>query len=226
MAKIHTDLISVSAEAKIQMDIFINSYFNEIIKILEFEESFISDNELPASEIDYFKLKRFLMTAIRNLKDIDDSIFAGLLTKLQNDVFSLFDYHSKFIMQNTLVRHIFETRFLPNFEPYKNASNEEKTEITKYLMDDFIERFTKERNSLTSRLVIVTNAKAFYLDKLMWFMASKSEKIKRFFEDSAIDGYYDSATLVKYYLRHMDMEQAQNKERGQYLKEILKIVSK
>ncbi|MDD3466582.1 MAG: hypothetical protein PHE67_05460 [Campylobacterales bacterium] len=226
MAKTHTDLISVSAEAKIQMDIFINSYFNEIIKILEFEESFISDNELPASEIDYFKLKRFLMTAIRNLKDIDDSIFAGLLTKLQNDVFSLFDYHSKFIMQNTLVRHIFETRFLPNFEPYKNASNEEKTEITKYLMDDFIERFTKERNSLTSRLVIVTNAKAFYLDKLMWFMASKSEKIKRFFEDSAIDGYYDSATLVKYYLRHMDMEQAQNKERGQYLKEILKIVSK
>lgn len=226
MAKTHTDLISVSAEAKIQMDIFINSYFNEIIKILEFEESFINDNELPASEIDYFKLKRFLMTAIRNLKDIDDSIFAGLLTKLQNDVFSLFDYHSKFIMQNTLVRHIFETRFLPNFEPYKNASNEEKTEITKYLMDDFIERFTKERNSLTSRLVIVTNAKAFYLDKLMWFMASKSEKIKRFFEDSAIDGYYDSATLVKYYLRHMDMEQAQNKERGQYLKEILKIVSK
>lgn len=226
MAKTHTDLISVSAEAKIQMDIFINSYFNEIIKILEFEESFISDNELPASEIDYFKLKRFLMTAIRNLKDIDDSIFAGLLTKLQNDVFSLFDYHSKFIMQNTLVRHIFETRFLPNFESYKNASNEEKTEITKHLMDDFIERFTKERNSLTSRLVIVTNAKAFYLDKLMWFMASKSEKIKRFFEDSAIDGYYDSATLVKYYLRHMDMEQAQNKERGQYLKEILKIVSK
>lgn len=226
MAKTHTDLISVSAEAKIQMDIFVNSYFNEVIKILEFEESFINDNELPACEVDYFKLKRFLMTAIRNLKDIDDSIFVGLLTKLQNDVFSLFDYHSKFIMQNTLVRHIFETRFLPIFEPYKNANESDKIEITKYLMDDFIDRFTKERNSLTSRLVAVTNAKALYLDKLMWFMASKSEKIKRFFEDSAVDGYYDSATLVKYYLRHMDMEQAQNKERGQYLKDILKIVSK
>lgn len=226
MAKTHTDLISVSAEAKIQMDIFVNSYFNEVIKILEFEESFINENELPLCEVDYFKLKRFLMTAIRNLKDIDDSIFAGLLTKLQNDVFSLFDYHSKFIMQNTLVRHIFETRFLPNFDPYKNANENDKLEITKYLMDDFIDRFTKERNSLTARLVAVTNAKALYLDKLMWFMASKSEKIKRFFEDSAVDGYYDSATLVKYYLRHMDMEQAQNKERGQYLKDILKIVSK
>ncbi len=226
MAKIHTDLISVSAEAKMQIDTFINSYFNEIIKILEFEESFITENEFPVCDLDYFKLKRFLMTAIRNLKDIDDAIFTGALSKLQQDVFSLFDYHSKFIMQNTLVRHIYETRFLPNFEPYTTAGEGEKQEILKYLMDDFIERFTRERNSLTNRLTSATNSKAFYMDKLMWFQASKSEKIKRFFEDSAIDGYYDSASLIKYYLRHMDMEQAQNKERGQYLKEILRIVSK
>lgn len=225
MAKTHIDLISVSAEARMQMDVFIVSYFSEIIKILEFEENFIKENELPYCDIDYFKLKRFLMTAIRNLKDIDDSIFTGLLTKFQNDVFSLFDYHSKFIMQNTLVRHIFETKFLPNFETYKAASDNEKAEINKYLTEEFIDRFTKERNSLTLRLAAVTNSKAFYLDKLMWFLASKSETIKRFFEDSAVDGYYDSATLIKYYLRHMDMDQAQNKERGQYLKEILKIVS-
>jgi len=75
-------------------------------------------------KIDYFKLKRFLTTAMNNLYDLDEALFRGPLQKLRIDVFEQFEYYTKFAALN--VKNIFESEFLTTLPVY--VSNKQKLE--------------------------------------------------------------------------------------------------
>ncbi len=197
--------------------LFLESHFQDAIKIAEFEENFASNCGTEPCGQEYGKLKRFFMTASRHLKDIDENAFSGVFTKLYQDAFALSDFTAKLVMQNTLVGQIYEKSFLKALEAYG-------TEPSRELEDKFCSLFVAKRSEVAQRIAVSVNTKFFILEKLLWFEASKSEKIKKFFEVSSIDGYYDSPTLIKYYLKNTDAGQTQKEERTQYLKDILKIV--
>ena len=198
---------------------FLDGYFKDASEIIAFEEDFCKKIGIDITSQDYSKLKRFFSTATRHLKDIDISAFSQTFNMLYQDILSLFDFQAKFAMKNTLVSQICENNFLTDTK-IGHLTMQEKKEISTL----FHSEFTKKRDAISKKLLSLANSKMFLLDKLFWYEASKSDKIKAFFEDSMIDGYYDSTTLIKYYIRTMDMGQTQKEERSAYLKDALKVV--
>lgn len=114
-------------EPSVYVDSFLNTFFSEIVSAIEFEESFAQKYNLSKPKADYFKLKRFLTTAIRNFREIDDKFIAGLLLKLQKDVYSLFDFFQKFQSQTQVADIIYQRDFLTSLRPYQVVQDECRT---------------------------------------------------------------------------------------------------
>lgn len=205
----------ITADALIEL--FLDSHFKEAYRLLEAQKMFCEQCAIEPCDTEYAKLKRFFSTAVRHLRDIDESCFSKTFAKLYQDATALSDFATKFTMQNTLVSQIFERSFVNTLEAYGIQNSKE-------LENSFSTAFVAKRNEISKNINLFSNVKFFALDKLLWFEASKSEKIRKFFETSAIEGFFDSATLVKYYLRNGDTGQSQKEERTQYLKDILKIL--
>lgn len=196
--------------------LFLESHFKEAGDILGFEYAFFQTCGLSPHKDEYSKLKRFLTTAIKHLRDVDESAFSATFHKLHKDTFDFSDFATKFTMKNTLVSQIYENSFT-------NALSAYEISHSRTLEDEFSAMFITKRNEISKKIADAVNTKFFILDRLFWFEASKSEKIKSFFSASSIDGFYDSATFIKYYLKNTDAGQTQKEERTQYLKEMLKI---
>lgn len=204
----------ISASSLIAL--FLESHFKEAVDVVEFENDFFVECEAAHCKDEYGKLKRFLTTATRHLRDIDESAFSQTFHKLYQDGLALSDFATKFTMKNTLVSQIYEKSFLNAVAAYDIAHS-------RTLEDSFSTMFVENRNTISGNIAIAVNTKFYLIDKLLWFEASKSEKIKHFFSESSIDGCFDSPTLIKYYLKNTDTGQTQKEDRTQYLREILKI---
>jgi regulator of replication initiation timing len=70
----------------------------------------------------------------------------------------------------------------------------------------------------------VINIKCYYLDKLLWFEASESTMVQKFFLNSDIEGNYDIKTFIKYYLKNIDSEKSKNAEWHNYLHSVIKVL--
>jgi len=106
------------------VDEFLEKFFKEISDVVKFEEEFADKYELIKTNIDYFKLKRFLTTAFRNFREIDDKFIAGLLMKLQKDVYGLFDYYQKFSTTTQVSEIVYQRDFLSSLKPYQDMVKE------------------------------------------------------------------------------------------------------
>lgn len=120
--------------------LFLNRYFSDTVNKIEFEESFILENNLKSVNVDYFRLRRFLTTALRNFKDIDDGFISGLLLKLQKDVFSLFDFYQKILSDTKLNEPVFQ-QFLLSLHKYVELKKE--IDKLKPAKDSLESQFTK-----------------------------------------------------------------------------------
>jgi uncharacterized protein YxeA len=267
-----SDFNMTNSEAEQYAKDFLDTYFNEIREVVEFEQAFIEQNSLVGPNIDYFKLKRFLETAVRNLRAIDNNILSGLVYKLYKDVMSLHDFYSSAMSKVAMPILIFERDFLKTLKPYKqlserieelksirnsyemkmrylegsmkalefNMNSDEKrreyvglksryAEATHFFAENtfkdmFLSWFEEYKNYYLSELRGATNAKFYYLDKLLWYKAERSQEIRRFFKDSGIRGNYDTKTFIEYYLRNIDLKKTFDKGWHTYLKEILTIL--
>ena len=83
------------------IELFLESYFKDTDDILEFEYAFFQSCELSPCEDEYGKLKRFLMTAVKHLRDVDDSSFSSTFHKLYRDTFDFSDFATKFTMKRS-----------------------------------------------------------------------------------------------------------------------------
>jgi len=111
-------------EASIISREFLAEYFSEAQKVVRHEESFIKEIGDIEIKIDYLKCRRFLTTAINNLKDIDFNLIKGALQKLYKDTDSLFNFYFKFIQDNKNCTNIFEALFLKKVKPMQNMMQE------------------------------------------------------------------------------------------------------
>jgi len=267
---------------------FLDNYFAEIRDVVEFEQAFIQENSLDGPNIDYFKLKRFLETAVRNLRAIDSNILTGLVYKLYKDVMSLYVFYQSAMSKTAMPIVVFERDFLRTLkqhndlthriEELKSMKNSYETKM-KYLegvmksvgvnmhteerkkeysqaksryaeaahffaeardeipkayekleeiedtyRDTFLAWFEEYKEYFLSELRGATNAKFYYLDKLLWYKAERSNEIRRFFKDSGIRGNYDTKTFIEYYVRNIDLKKTFDKGWHTYLREILAIL--
>ncbi|HOI82696.1 MAG TPA: hypothetical protein PKW30_00145, partial [Campylobacterales bacterium] len=253
--------------------------------VVEFEQAFIEGNGLEAPNIDYFKLKRFLETAVRNLRSIDANILTGLVHKLYKDVMGLYTFYSSASSKVAMPALVFERDFLKTLKPYNdlvfkieelksmrnsyemkmrylegsmkalelNLNTEEKKKeyaqlksryaeaahffaeardgipvayeklegIENTFRDIFIAWFEEYKEYYISELRLCTNTKFYYLDKLLWYKAERSNEIRRFFKDAGIRGNYDTKTFIEYYLRNIDLKKTFDRGWHTYLREIL-----
>ena len=86
----------------------------------------------------------------------------------------------------------------------------------------FLEEFKYFTQKLETKLKQILNTKLFYLDKLIWFNAYKSDKIKEFFRNSDIRGDFSLKTFIEYRLKNIDELKYFNSKEITKLKEILK----
>ncbi|MGE4398431.1 MAG: hypothetical protein AB7D29_02815 [Campylobacterales bacterium] len=273
------------AEAEAYARAFLDDFFKEIRDVVEFEQAFIEGNGLEAPNIDYFKLKRFLETAVRNLRSIDANILTGIVHKLYKDVMGLYTFYSSASSKVAMPALVFERDFLKTLKPYNdlvfkieelksmrnsyemkmrylegsmkalelNLNTEEKKKeyaqlksryaeaahffaeardgipiayeklegIENTFRDIFIAWFEEYKEYYISELRLCTNTKFYYLDKLLWYKAERSNEIRRFFKDAGIRGNYDTKTFIEYYLRNIDLKKTFDRGWHTYLREIL-----
>lgn len=118
-----SDFKLTHAEAESYVRRFLDSSFSGIREAVEFEQTFIEENGLMPSSVDYFKLKRFLETAVRNLRSIDNNLLSGLVQKLYKDVMSLHSFYLSAVSKTAMPKLIFERDFLKTLKPYKQLSD-------------------------------------------------------------------------------------------------------
>ncbi|NWF66609.1 MAG: hypothetical protein HXX81_03975, partial [Campylobacterales bacterium] len=114
---------------------FMKKYFSVVDEISEFNLSFIESNELFEPQIDYTKLRRFIDTAVNNLKALDPKIAEGLLGKLYNDINGLTNFELDFDKKNKVSTTIFKRDFLGGLKIYQDMVNEVR--LTESMRDKF-----------------------------------------------------------------------------------------
>ncbi|NPA10845.1 MAG: hypothetical protein GXO62_01215 [Epsilonproteobacteria bacterium] len=111
-------------------------------------------------------------------------------------------------------------KYKEDLEKAKEALNElEKKEEQK-----FFSKFDEFKNMITEELRKIINTKLYYFDKLIWYNASKSAKVNKFFKNSNIKGDINSKTFLKYQLQHIDEAKTLNSDWISYLKSLIKVI--
>jgi hypothetical protein len=124
--------VQFDTDPKQYIDAFMRNYFEETARYISHEEAFIKAHALSKGKVDYFKLKRFLTTALRSFREIDDGFIAGLLQKLQKDVYGLFDYYQKLTSATSVAESVYQRDFLTSVKPYQEILQEvEKLKVAR-----------------------------------------------------------------------------------------------
>lgn len=117
---------------------FLSNYFSEAHKVIHHEETFEIEIGHIDVKIDYVKCRRFLTTAINNLKDIDFDLMKGTLLKIYKDAESLFTYYAKFHQDIKNWVNIFELQFVKKIKPIQNVLLEMR--VCKITRDSYNEK--------------------------------------------------------------------------------------
>ncbi len=79
--------------------------------------------------------------------------------------------------------------------------------------ESFFEHFNKASQRYKSQILTILDAQAYLFDEQLWLQAQKSKIIRRFFEESHIQGDFSSKTYLKYYLNSLDPEKISSEQR-------------
>jgi hypothetical protein len=101
---------------------------------------------------------------------------------------------------------------------------EEEKILKNKLQEIFIPEFELLRELMVTQIKEVINIKSFYLDKALWYYASDSNSIIKFFHDSDIKGDYSLKTFLSYGLKNVDLDKTLNRNYYDKLKAIIKIL--
>lgn len=143
---------------------FLTSYFKETHSIIAFEKDFFNTNRLLTTKIDYSKLKRFVVTAIRRFQELDQKFLTGLLLKLYRDVESLFDYAHELKTKTAMPELVFSSDFLRSIDEYRETQDQIKEiEHRKSKFEQECNQIEKKLKTLEKQLYI-PEVKAEYKD--------------------------------------------------------------
>jgi hypothetical protein len=123
-------------------------------------------------------------------------------------------------IKKTYVDSIYE---LSKIKDEYQEAKKEMTEIEKREEMHFFPEFNKQREINLKKLEKIINVKLYYFEKILWFNASKSPLIIKFFNNAHIEGNFSTKTFIKYFLKNIDISKSSNSEWYLYLQKILKV---
>lgn len=103
---------------------FLNKFFDEETKVAEHELAFLDESGLKKPDIDYFKMRRFIVTAFNNLKELDLTIAEGLIGKMHKDIMELTAFYLDFLKKIKMQNLIYQRDFLPSVKEYKELNDD------------------------------------------------------------------------------------------------------
>ena len=103
---------------------FLDHFFADELEVAQKELDFLYGNGFEKPTLDYIKMRRFLVTAVNNLKTLDPSIMEGLLPKIHQDVERLHEYFAEFFKKTRLTKLVYVRDFLPSVPEYKQLQDE------------------------------------------------------------------------------------------------------
>jgi len=98
----------------------------------------------------------------------------------------------------------------------------ELIELENAMKDEFFGQFEENRDYYLEQLHHIINVKTYYIDKILWHNAKKSDAIHKFFKEAQIKGDYDMKTFIQYYLRNINISKTSKDDWHSYLQECLK----
>jgi hypothetical protein len=195
--------------------LFFNRFFGETRDVVEFELKFIEDNGLIAPNIDYFKLNRFIMSAINNLRELDHSLMTGTLGRLYIDVKELFEFYFAYESKTKIASVVFERDFLMSIPEYKYLKNElEDADRSKRHYEATIAALDKKLQNISNlESSEFKKARGSMADTLHLLETSK-EKVQ--FIKSKLDVYYNHLKE-----RFIELFEKEKKEHSEQLERII-----
>lgn len=103
---------------------FLDHFFAGETEVAEHELNFLDENELKKPEIDYLKMRQFIITAYNNLKEMDLSISEGLVGKMYKDITLLVEFYQDFLKKIKISNLVYQRDFLPSVAEYKQLSDD------------------------------------------------------------------------------------------------------
>jgi len=216
LSEIDRNIIS-KLTGKLYQDInSLHKYYNEFSKKSKYTEYVFSKEYLESIER-YKKLKDEVDLAQKTMEDYNSIIKA---TEEQLKIMSDSDLSYK-RMKKKYVDAIYElSKIKEDFYKAKKSMVEiEKAEQLK-----FFPEFNKLKSHNLKKLQKIINVKLYYFEKLLWFNASKSPAIIKFFDESQIEGDFSTKTFIKYFLKSIDVSKSSNSEWITYLQKMLRVV--
>ena len=97
----------------------------------------------------------------------------------------------------------------------KNIENRKKiTSFDKRYKDEFTLYFEKTAVVYEKAFTDILGAMAFELDKVLWENAKESSQIRDFFENSSVNGEFNTKTYLKYYLESAELDDSLEERQG------------
>ncbi|GAB6074225.1 hypothetical protein [Nautilia lithotrophica] len=209
--------------AKLYNDInSLYKYYQNFRKKTEYDEFVFSNEYLPEHD-KYKQLKNKFEILKSEIENYNKTIL-----EVEN---KLKKYKQQPKEQEDLIRYKKLKKQQVDSIYYISKIKEEYTEIKKIMNElenserkTFIPKFNKFKDLHLKKLEKIINVKLFYYEKLLWVNASESSEIKKFFEQSNIEGEFSTKTFINYYLKNIDETKSSNGEWLKYLKKILKVI--
>jgi hypothetical protein len=130
------------------VDAFVIDYFYEAKAMLEHEKEFIASNALKTTKVDYFRLTRFINTALKNFQSFDSAFLSGLLLKLQDDVFANIEFVQSLATKTKVIDIIFND-FIFSIKEYKLLLAAQEDSISRK------GKYESDCNSIEERIKII-----------------------------------------------------------------------
>ena len=198
--------------------------FKDVAFITEDGLDFIEDNQLHQPKENYTILFDYLSPIFNHFKSLDYSIIDNTLSKLYKDVHYLNKLHEEVKIKTNNSKDIFQKYILSKSpvisvleqeinrgKKIRNITIEEKKILKKHLTnfealkkiyyEIFKEVFSEDREFYLFALLQIINTKTYYLDKLIWIQAAKSETIMRNFKSIITDQGINSKIYITHKLK-------------------------
>jgi len=216
LSDIDKDILSNLA-GKLYQDInSLYEYYNEFYKKSKYSEYIFHKEYLETIE-KYKKLKDEVEKSQKSMEEY-------------NNIIQSSEEQLKEMSKDDLAYKKIKKRYVDAIYEFSKVKEEfykvkkDMVEIEKSEQTKFFPEFNKLKEHNLKKLKKIINVKLYYFEKILWFNASKSPAVIKFFDDSNIEGDFSTKTFIKYFLKNIDVSKSSNSEWLGYLQKMLRVV--
>lgn len=185
---------------------FLDGFFGEIKEVVDYEVEFLQSNGLEAPAIDYFKLKRFIETAVRNLKAMDHRLLTGAVYKLYKDAMGLYSFYFSSVTKTAMPKLIFEKDFLKTIPQYKQLeqriealkSQKNTYEIKMRYLEGLMKKVEGEMAGNDAKRKEYNSLKLHYAEATHYFASARDEIPKVYQQLKQLEDFFSALFLEKF----------------------------